>query len=123
MKMVDKTPLDDTALDAFFDAARAQDPTPSDDLIARILADADAEVIAQSQTAAPPRRGWFAQVVGGLGGWPALAGLATAAVTGVTIGVVSPDVIDTWTDGTVSAALGYEVNDLLPSVGGLLDEG
>lgn len=125
--MADKTPMSETEFDALFDAARAQDRVPSGDLVARILADADSvAAVAEAKavvTKPGTRPGWLAGLVAAIGGWPAVAGLATAAVTGVAIGVASPDTIDSWTGGTVTAALGYEVNDLIPSVGDLLEEG
>ena len=50
--MTDKRPLDEAQLDALFFAAAQDRPTPSDDLMARIMADAEAEIAAASIPAA-----------------------------------------------------------------------
>ncbi|MEL7026010.1 MAG: hypothetical protein AAGO57_02105 [Pseudomonadota bacterium] len=75
------------ALDAFFDAARAE---PSADLMARVLADADAvQPVVAAPARRPEREGWFSI----FGGWPALAGLATATVAGIGIGIADPTTV------------------------------
>jgi len=91
MKMTDtrKTELDDDGLEAFFEAGRRAAPTPSDALMARVLADA----LAAQPVAKPrpvPRPGAWAQLREALGGWPALGGLATAGVMGLAIGIAAP---------------------------------
>ena len=56
MKMTDKArnaPLDETGLDALFGAARSAAPVPSDALLARIVADADAVADAADMARAP----------------------------------------------------------------------
>ncbi|WP_080457873.1 hypothetical protein [Roseovarius sp. A-2] len=84
-------------LDAFFEAARAQAPAPSPDLLARVLADADATRQAHSTVGLvhvhtpAPRPGIAARLYRLLGGWPAMAGLATAALTGIWIGTALPE--------------------------------
>lgn len=87
----------DTGLDAFF-AAAADDPIlPPGDLMARVEAEALAEMPrAGAVVASQP--GLLAQLMGALGGWPAVAGLAAACVTGVWIGASSPDSLQSvWT--------------------------
>lgn len=85
---------DDPALKALFAEARGFSPEPPDDLLARILADADAatrERAAGRTGAAPaPRPGWLAALLGALGGWPALGGLAASTVLGLLLGVAQP---------------------------------
>ena len=84
-----KTQLDDDGLEDFFEAARRMAPSPSDALMARVLADA----LAAQPVAAPcpvPRPGAWAQLREALGGWPALGGLATAGVMGLAIGIAAP---------------------------------
>ena len=84
--MTDKDPQKDP-LEGFFDAARATAPQPSEDLMARVLADANAlQPQAAPLASVVKRPGWLSA----LGGWPALAGLATATVAGVVIGVTDP---------------------------------
>lgn len=84
--MSEKTSQNDP-LEVFFDAAKGAQPAPSEALMARVLA--DAETLQPSPEPVAPkmrRKGWFSA----LGGWPALAGLATATVAGVSIGVADP---------------------------------
>ncbi len=115
------TPLDDTELDAVFAAGRAAGPVPSDDLMARILADADAQ-IAPQPAEVPARPGLWSSLLAGIGGWPAAAGLAAAAITGLMIGVVTPDTLDSLSGGYLSVG-GTQPDDLLPSFTVLLGEG
>ena len=79
-------------LAAHFEALKARAAEPDAALLARIMADADRE---QAAHMAPPprpsRSGLLAGLVNALGGWPAMAGLATAAVAGVWIGAAPPD--------------------------------
>jgi hypothetical protein len=80
----------DDMLDDLFAQARAQPPgSPSDDLIARVLADAagvqpapSAHVISQP--------GLWSRIMDTIGGWPALGGLAAATVAGIWVGVAPP---------------------------------
>lgn len=79
---------DDRALDAFFDAARRTPPAPTDALLARVVADA-ASVQATAHAPAPRHRA-MPRLRDLLGGWPAMAGLATAALAGLWIGTGLP---------------------------------
>ncbi|MEO1238372.1 MAG: hypothetical protein AAFW64_01690 [Pseudomonadota bacterium] len=79
-------PSPDDPLETFFEAARATAPTPGADLTARVLADAAAAQPAPPVSVRRAKPSWF----GALGGWPALAGLVTATVAGVSIGVADP---------------------------------
>ena len=81
----------ETSLDAFFDAGRGG-PAPSGGLYARILADA-AAALPQPVTTPQPRPGLWAVLVAALG-WPAMAGMATAAVAGLWLGFAAPDTVD-----------------------------
>lgn len=119
--MADKRELDDADLDGLFAAARDETPMPSAELVGRVLADAEA-VQAGFVAPAAARPARFGGLIAALGGWPALAGLATAAVAGITIGIVSPETVDTLSGGALGLA-GYDVNDLLPSYADLLGEG
>lgn len=81
----------DKMLEALFSEARARPEAPGDGLMARVLGDALAEQAALAAPAAAPatapgpaRRGW--SLWAALGGWPAVGGLATAAVVGLWIG-------------------------------------
>lgn len=85
----------DDGLDLFFEAARAEPEPGSEVLMARILGDAlrvqDLRVQEEAATrrvAAPgaPARGLLSALWEAVGGWPAVGGLATAAVAGLWIG-------------------------------------
>lgn len=90
---------DETELNKMFDLTKCTPPEPSPDFMARILSDAEAMQPAAlgvlTETAI--KRGIFRDMFSGLGeaigGWPAFAGLATAAVTGVWIGISPPQVL------------------------------
>ncbi len=94
MPMSDKD-KDVTGLEAFFDAARTHAPAPSADLMARVLNGAEAEqarLRRRAQVAdATPQSGLLEQIYRLLGGWPAMAGLTTAALTGIWIGTGLPE--------------------------------
>ena len=83
-------------LDALFAEARQLDAAPSDDLFARVLADAGAlqpapAVFAAPQgAAAPTRRGFWLALAGLFGGGGAIAGIGTAMMAGLLIGVFQP---------------------------------
>jgi len=100
-------------LDVYFEAARAQAPGPSPDLLARVLADAEATQQAHPTAAlarAPASRpGIAARLYRLLGGWPAMAGLATAALTGIWIGPALPE-------GLVGAAETAYLVDITPEM-------
>ncbi|KMK68102.1 hypothetical protein [Puniceibacterium sp. IMCC21224] len=89
-------------LDAFFEAARAQDSGADPDFLARLQADALREMpVAQPRT----RPGLLSEIWRAIGGWPAVAGLTAAAVTGLWVGMSPPEVVsDLW---TASVSLEY----------------
>lgn len=89
-KMMSNDPMDDLLA-----AARRTAPEPSAALLARVLADGEAELAARARPTPMPQRARPAgSAVGALwtellaivGGWRALGGLATAALAGVWIG-------------------------------------
>ena len=105
----------DNALDSLFAEARAKGAVPSDDLMARVMGDA-MDAIPKPAPVAPERpRGFLALI----GGWPSLAGLATATVAGIGFGFASPDVVT-----TLSLGASYDVSALDAGYGGLFaDDG
>ena len=122
--MTDKKPLDDFELDALLADAARDAPVPSDDLMARIMIDAQAEIaVAPVARPAEIRQGWLASIIASIGGWPAAAGLATAAVTGLMIGLVPPTSLLELADDYLVASSMYEFDDFMPSYGDLLGEG
>ncbi|SLN37479.1 hypothetical protein AQS8620_01376 [Aquimixticola soesokkakensis] len=69
---------------------------PTGDLMQRIIAEADAQGAQRLVPAAPAvKRGLFATALAALGGWVSVAGLATATVAGIGIGVTSPATVGT----------------------------
>jgi len=79
------------ALETFFDAARRTTPVPSEDMLARVLADAE-----RVRTVAPPRgprQVRPTRIRDLLGGWPAMAGLAAATLAGLWIGAGLPEAV------------------------------
>ena len=82
---------DDDGLERLLAEARAQRPVPSAALMARIAADAQAvaRAAAPARVAARPFRRLSAAVEA-LGGRIAAAGLAAAAVTGLSLGALQP---------------------------------
>ena len=110
----------DDALDKLFSAGRSG-PQPSDALMARIAADAVAQM-PQPAALAPARRrrkvGLAAGLMAMLGGWPALTGMASAAAAGVWIGIASPDLIDLYGTTTQDS---YTLGDFLPDIATLAD--
>ncbi len=80
-------------LDSLFAQARTANPEPSDDLMARVLADADA---VQPRPGVVPASGMgiWARILDTLGGWPAVSGLAAATVAGIWVGVAPPTSVE-----------------------------
>jgi hypothetical protein len=97
----------------------AADLVPSDALMARVMADADA-VLAERRggpvDAPAPRApwGWLRGVIGAIGGWPAVAGLATATVAGIWVGYAQPGTISGVAAGVLATEPAYDLGDLMP---------
>ena len=121
MTMTDPT---EKLLDDLLGHARAREALPSDDLIARVLADAATVQNAADRGPVPtPAKGAWANLMEAIGGWPALSGLAAATVAGIWVGVAPPAMVSDVT----AALIGDEVtvsfvseSDLL-SFEGLID--
>lgn len=118
---------DDAVLEALFEAAIFDTPPPSDRLMDRVLADA-LETIPTGPEAADKRSGvgklgLFGQIINAIGGWPAVAGLATATVAGVWIGIYPNDVVsDVMAQYSGDDSDLYLV-DISTSIGSLFEEG
>ncbi|GGG74266.1 hypothetical protein GCM10011415_23360 [Salipiger pallidus] len=103
MTMTDDRRTEEGGLAPWFDAGRDEAPLPSGDWLARMEAmalemqPAPAPAgIATPERAAPAWRGWLRDMLRGLGGWPAMAGLVAACATGVWFGVVAPSELSDW---------------------------
>ena len=81
---------DDILMDNLFAEARAHPPVPSQALMARILADAEAEAVGVSLSGTGWRAGWRAWLVA-LGGLPGLGGMVTATCVGFWLGLAPPE--------------------------------
>ncbi len=112
--------LNERDLDGFFTAARAHAPAPSEGLMARVLADAEGAMV--NLPASPPDVGtvtangsWIDAMLGAIGGWSGIGGLATAVGAGVWIGVAGLADPVTMADGLFgSSPLSVE---LMPDAG------
>ena len=85
------TDHNDDMLDDIFAQARSVTPTPSADLMARVLADAANAMPDQNMKVAPTGRA--KRILEMLGGWTGVSGLVTATCAGVWIGVAPPAVL------------------------------
>ncbi len=114
-----------TALDAHFAVARAAAPTPSDDLLARVLNDAEAvqKKAPSAVTPAPVRISPMTQLFCLLGGWPAMGGLTTAAVAGLWLGISPPVVLQELSGGYLGPdATAYLIDTSADVALGLVEE-
>lgn len=113
------------ALDRLLDQAAAlPEPDPSEALMARILADAEAvqDGFAEPSVSAARdvRRSTLGALWQGLGGWPAFGSFATASLVGIWLGVAPPEVATgvsaaIWGDDEVAVTLYSEAT--LPGLG------
>ncbi len=133
-KMTDK-PLSDAELELLFQAVQDTAPVPSEELWQRVHADADAAMPPPATRPAstarrPVQVGLVAGLLAAIGGWPSMAGLATAAIAGVWIGFSNPAALSELNDlgllpGDTSAQV-FDLEDFDPGLGDfadLLDEG
>ncbi len=97
----------DTGLEAFFDAARQESPDPGADLLARVEADALAHLPRPGTRSATGLR-FFGQLRAAVGGWPGVAGLAAASVTGLWLGISPPDGVSDLLAGSGAGALSLD---------------
>ncbi|WP_457648212.1 hypothetical protein [Profundibacter sp.] len=113
---------DEFGLDAYFYAERKATRVPSGDLIARVLADAGAQQMANVPApAAQP--GLFASLWAAIGGWPTAAGMVTATLVGVWIGISPPAPLEQITAEVPGGADDAYLVDLLPAFGDDFVEG
>ena len=103
--------LSDDGLDAFFAAGRRTSDLPAP-LMQRILADAATEIAGGPAEVVAVRRSSWRGILAAIGGWPAMAGMATATVAGLWLGFAGPSSLgDVLTFGT-----NYTLSDFMPSV-------
>lgn len=128
--------LSDADLNSLFAEAQSDVTAPSNDFMARVLADADGVQDAagaglpdwaQAQTAPKPRGRWLAAVLDSVGGWRGGTGLATATIMGLGIGLGAPSTVTqlaagTWTstadadtDVASTEITSFALDDMVPS--------
>ena len=94
-KMAGKQNMDDLLDDLFAEAKADSAPAPTEDFMARILADAERlQPEAPQVSASPgmaPSRGLFATLFATLGGWQGTGGLVAATMASVWIGFSGAD--------------------------------
>ena len=102
-----------------------QAPTPDDALLQRIMADADGVIADQQPSPTKPVQsgGVFADILAALGGWTAVAGLSTAAVAGLWIGVAPPGALSDFSDLVLPSVSASALDGISPDFYRLLDEG
>ena len=121
-------------LETLFQALRDAPEEPSADLMARVLAGAYEEQDAIAARAVPEpdqivsqpeRRGFVRSLLDAIGGWPAVAGLATATVAGVWIGYNPPAAFDGLTLSVMESSYSYDssLGAMLPQYDELLADG
>lgn len=118
--------MQDSDLDGFFAAARAVTPMPSDALLARIEADglrAQARprpVVSTRPLLSPPllSRGLLSRGLAALGGLRVAAGLVTATLVGLWIGLAQPAALSGLTEtlsAPVTDAATLDTVELIPA--------
>ncbi|WP_339689939.1 hypothetical protein [Celeribacter baekdonensis] len=130
--------LSDQSLEALFAEARDEAMRPSAALLAAVMADADTQMATRARQDAARREAlrpkqrhpMLAAMVAALGGWRAVAGLATAAVTGLAIGLGAPSTVTNLATGDYSESATVEMtaasdalDALVPSFYDLASEG
>lgn len=76
----------DKEIDALLAVARRDGPSPSTDLLARVLKDAEAAQPSPLALAKMARPGALNRMLAALGGWPALGGLVAATLSALWLG-------------------------------------
>jgi len=110
----------DDMLEDILAQARGLTPTPSRDLMARVMADADALQPAPAPAAVSAGRlGIWARMMDAIGGWPAVSGLAAATIAGIWVGVAPPSSVE----DLAASMVGDEVSISLFSTELMLDAG
>lgn len=108
---------DDTGLEAYFAAGRKAGRVPSNDLLGRIMADAEMQMPVSESSVPVSRPSFRAAFWSAIGGWPAVGGMVTASLVGVWIGFSQPAGLDQIADRYFGSADDSYLVDLLPAFG------
>ena len=125
MTMTDKLENDEMDLDAALAQMRKNAPVPSDALLARVMADADAVTMERSnQVENPPNtRSFWSEFGAAIGGWTAVAGLGTATIAGIWIGFVQPDAFSPLSDMFIAETTTSSLDDFMPGLNSMANGG
>ena len=110
-------------LEAFFEAALDAEPDPSEALMAKIMADADAVADSWAEDIQPARGGLIRGFLDAIGGWPAASGIVTAGLVGVVVGFSPPAMLSEITDGCLYGTTDAYLVDPYDGFGFALNEG
>lgn len=98
---------DDKMLDDLFALGREQRPVPSNNLMARIAADA---AVANAKVPIVKLTPW-GSIFDFIGGWPSIGGLAVAGVTGIWFGIAPPASVATFTAELIGTTITVDLLD------------
>lgn len=100
-------------LDQLFSEMQNSTPAPSAELLARLTEDAEAVQTARHQEFQKPKPqkvSLWRSFTEAIGGWPAVAGLSLAGVTGIWLGAVPPEFLSTQIDILASASTSEDLS-------------
>ncbi len=118
-----KKTMTEDELETLLDRAAASGPLPPDRLLAKVMTDADGLLASRGRSPVRAQTGMLGRALAALGGWPAVAGMASATVAGVWIGYAQPDPVGTVASGLGVVQTDYGVDDLMPDFGIVLAGG
>lgn len=104
-------------LDDLFREERELSQYPPADLMSRVLADALGTQADFSPPPRPTRRAFWQDLFRVLGGWPSMAGLATATVAGVWLGAFPPEALPSAADAYLGLSDAGYLIDTAPGLG------
>lgn len=112
-------------LDGMFADMQAPDTRPAPDFMARVLQDALDVQTGFAPDAPPPepRVSRLRQFLSAIGGWPAVAGLATAGVAGLWIGINPPNAVADTAENFLGTSSDLYLVDLMPGYDFTVTEG
>ena len=104
---------EDAMLDALFEAGQDAGPTPSEALMARIVADATQMQPEISAETVPPKSepSVLARLRDALGGWTGVGGLATATMAGLFFGFSQPNLVGLTSQAGFETAIDAEFGE------------
>ncbi|MEE9426778.1 MAG: hypothetical protein V3V25_01400 [Paracoccaceae bacterium] len=125
--MTDNNAFEQIDLDALLEQESKVVVQPSEQLMSRIIQDADHTADQLNSTlirrTTPDTGGFWRRILLGLGGWPTFAGLTTATLAGIWIGYASPDSVSTLSSGLIISDASYELADFMPVFSDFQEEG